>query len=342
MPKNVLEIQGTTIAPGENKTIMLRLPSLYDCSPLSMPVHVMCGESPGATLCVTAAVHGDEINGVEIVRRLLKKRSHKHFKGTLIAVPIVNLYGFLFQNRYLTDRRDLNRSFPGSKIGSLASRLAYIITHEITAHADCHIDLHSGSHHRANHPQVRITENCQKSLEVAKAFNAPVILKAQEREGSLRKTIEGKGIVSLLYEGGESLRFDEAAIRIGVRGIFQVMKHLGIIPFSPKDWSPVRSESFVASSSYWLRSPYSGIFRPLHGLGKWVKKGEIIGMVGNPFESSEQPIEAPAPGIVVGINNLPLVHEGSALFNIACLEELAEMKKEFQSMSYVAMDSHIE
>lgn len=338
----VMEINGTKILPGERKTIMIRLPSLYDCSPLSMPVHVIRGKKMGKTLCVTAALHGDEINGVEITRQVLSRKGYKTLHGTLIAVPIVNVYGFLYQNRYLMDRRDLNRSFPGTKIGSLASRLAYLLTNEILPHADCHIDLHSGSLHRNNLPQVRVEGTCVQAIELAKVFNAPVILKAHEREGSLRKTAESKGITSLLYEAGEALRFDEASIKVGVRGIFNVMHHLGILkPKKQKDLLE-ESKSFIASSSYWLRSPQSGVFRTNRGLGKKVEKGEMIGRIGNPLDGSEQPLHAPASGIIIGINNLPLVHEGSALYNIACFEEIQEVEKEFQSMSYIATDTHIE
>ncbi len=342
MEREIFEIHGEKVSRGENKTIMVKLPSLYGCSPLSMPVHVIRGKKPGKTLCVTAAVHGDEINGVEIVRRLIKRKGYKKFCGTLITVPIVNVYGFLYQNRYLMDRRDLNRSFPGSKIGSLASRLAYIITNEIVSHADCHIDLHSGSLHRNNLPQIRVDGRCEKTVDLAKVFNAPVILKAQEREGSLRKTVESKGVASLLYEAGECLRFDETSIRVGVRGIFRVMQHLGIITSKISKNYLELSGSFIASSSYWIRSPYSGIFRALRGLGKTVKKGEVIGLIGSPLDNNESSVEAPASGIIIGINNLPLVHEGSALFNIACFEELQQVEKEFQSMNYIATDTHIE
>lgn len=321
---------------------MIRLPSLYDCSPLSMPVHVIRGKNPGKILCVTAAVHGDEINGVEIVRQIISKKWHKKLYGTLIAVPIVNVYGFLYQSRYLMDRRDLNRCFPGSKVGSIASRLAYIVANEILPHADCHIDLHSGSLHRNNLPQIRVEGKCPFALESAKAFNAPVILKAQEREGSLRKTAESEGVTSLLYEAGEALRFDEPSIRLGVRGINNLLQHLGIVKLKESRDFVRASQSFIASSSYWLRSTHSGIFRSMRSLGKSVKKGEVIGRITNPLDRTEHPLEAPAPGVIIGINNLPLVHEGSALFNIACFEEIEEVAKEFQSMNYIVTDTNID
>ncbi|MEC7839235.1 MAG: succinylglutamate desuccinylase/aspartoacylase family protein [Chlamydiota bacterium] len=342
MDNSTLEINNTKVGLGEKRTLMIKLPSLYDCSPLNMPVHILRGKKPGKTLLVTAALHGDEINGVEIVRQILKRKNYKQMHGTLIAIPIVNVYGFLLQDRYLMDRRDLNRSFPGSKIGSIASRLAHILSNEILPHADCHIDLHSGSLHRNNFPQIRVDGKCETTLNLAKVFNAPVILKAQEREGSLRKTAEAQAIPSLLYEAGEALRFDNSSIKIGVRGILKTMIHLGIFPPEKIKIPKIKSSSFIASSSYWLRSPYSGIFRTLRNLGKSVKKGEIIGHIGNPLDGSEQSLIAPASGIIIGLNNLPLVHEGSALFNIACFEELQQVEKEFQSKNYIFTDVNIE
>jgi len=345
MNNDIIEIYNTKVALGEKKVIMIRLPSLYDCSPLNMPVHVIRGKHPGKTLCITAAVHGDEINGVEIVRQILKRKGYKQMHGTLIVIPIVNVYGFLYQNRYLMDRRDLNRSFPGSKIGSIASRLAHIITNEILPHADCHIDLHSGSLHRTNFPQIRIDGKCQITLDLAKAFSAPVILKAQERDGSLRQSLEKKGIPSLLYEAGEALRFHKASIKVGVRGILKVMRHMGIvISNKSKDTKETldKSASFIASSSYWLRSPYSGIFRTQRNLGKSIKKDEVIGYISNPIDGFEHPLKAPASGIIIGLNNLPLVHEGGALFNVACFEELHQVEKEFQSMNYIQTDVNLE
>ena len=179
---------------GQRTTIMLPMPKLYDWTPMNMPVHVIRGKKPGPVLCVTGAVHGDEINGVEIIRRLLKKSFQKNLKGTVIAVPIVNIYGFLYQDRYLMDRRDLNRSFPGSSKGSLASRLAYLVMNELVANATHFIDLHTGSLQRTNLPQIRANFDFPKLKNWLKRLIAPVILHSKERDGSLRQAANDRGI----------------------------------------------------------------------------------------------------------------------------------------------------
>ena len=189
MTKNIsqLIINGNIINPGEHTTVMLPMPKLYDWTPLSMPVHIFRGKTVGPTLCITAAIHGDEVNGIEIVRRLLKKPALNQISGTLIAIPIVNIYGFLYQDRYLMDRRDLNRAFPGSQKGSLAARLAHLITSEIISKSTHIIDLHAGSLHRLNFPQIRVNVDLPETNDLANAFNAPVILHAALRDGSMRQ-----------------------------------------------------------------------------------------------------------------------------------------------------------
>ena len=259
-------INGITIHPGERMTIMLPMPKLYDSTPMNMPVHIIRGKDSGPVLCVTGALHGDEINGVEIIRKLLKKTFLKKICGTLIAVPIVNIYGFLYQNRYLMDRRDLNRSFPGSSKGSLASRLAYLVMNELVAHATHFIDLHTGSQQRNNLPQIRANLDMPITERLAKAFDAPVILHAKERDGSLRQAANDKGIPLLLYEAGEALRFNESAIRVGLRGIINVMHVLNMLPETNV---PVHYHSSIARSSYWVRAAQSGILRHLK---HWVKE----------------------------------------------------------------------
>ena len=200
--KQKLIIHGQEINPGERTTVLLPMPELYDCTPLSMPVHVIRGKNPGPILSVTAAVHGDEVNGVEIVRRLLKKNLLKTLSGTVIAIPIVNVFGFLYQDRYLMDRRDLNRCFPGSQKGSLASRLAHLITKEIISNSTHFIDLHAGSMQRTNLPQIRANLDSLETRRLANAFNAPVMLHAELRDGSMRQYADEKAVPLLLYEAG--------------------------------------------------------------------------------------------------------------------------------------------
>ena len=246
------------------------------------------------------------------------------------------------------DRRDLNRSFPGSASGSLASRLAYLVSHDIIPHADYLIDLHSGSHNRSNFPQVRITGDSDREEELARVFNAPVILKVKEREASLRKVARELGISTLLYEAGEALRFDELSIRVGVRGIMNVLKALDMVPVKKDTDLLKRSRSTITSSSFWIRSPYSGIFRSTKALGQKVKKGEVIGHVGTPTTCEEQAVKAPSAGIVIGLNKHPLVHEGAALFNLGSFDSLGQVEKEIQELqnelapAYIDMHTHID
>lgn len=219
MTDKELVIGGETVLPGETKKIALDMPPLYTATSMSIPVYVKRGKRPGPTLFVSAAIHGDELNGIEIVSRLIKSRTIDKLKGTLIAVPMVNVYGVLNQSRYLPDRRDLNRSFPGSKKGSLAGRLAYLFFKEVVSKCDVGIDLHTGAIHRSNLPQVRADLDDEDVLAMAKAFGVPVLLNADIRDGSLRATASEAGIKILLYEAGQALRYDEFSIRAGVKEI---------------------------------------------------------------------------------------------------------------------------
>ncbi len=325
--RDELIINGIIIPLGKRTTIMLPMPKLYDWTPMNMPVHVIRGNKPGPVLCVTGAIHGDEINGVEIIRRFLKKSFQKDLRGTVIAVPIVNIYGFLYQDRYLMDRRDLNRSFPGSIKGSLASRLAYLVMNELVANATHFIDLHTGSLQRTNLPQIRTNLDSSQTEKLAKAFNAPVILHSKERDGSLRQAANDRGIPLLLYEAGEALRFDEKAIRIGLNGILQVMHSLHMLPAKNHNRSAINHHhSSIARSSLWMRAPHSGILRFYTSLGKKVKKGEVLGVIVNPIGEEEYKVEARISGMVIGQINLPLVHEGAALFNIASFKEIEQVE----------------
>ncbi len=265
---------------------------------------------------VSAAIHGDEINGVEIIRRLLNTRQIQKLKGALIAVPVVNVYGFISQSRYLPDRRDLNRSFPGSETGSMAARLAHTFMQEVVSQCTHGIDLHTGAIGRDNLPQIRAKViDAPQTAAMACAFGAPVILNSELRDGSLREAVDEFGIPVLLYEAGEALRFDEVAIRAGVKGITRVMRHLGMLAKGKS--RKAAAEPLVAKSSQWVRAPQSGVLRMVVPLGGQVSKGDIIGRVADPFGEQEEKIRATVSGIVIGKTNLPLVYEGEAVFHIA-------------------------
>lgn len=315
-----LIIAGEEILPGERKQISLTTAKLYDFTDMKMPVVVIRGKENGPTLFVSAAIHGDEINGVDIVRRLLKHRALKRIRGTLIAIPIVNVFGFNDKSRYLPDRRDLNRSFPGEEHGSLASQIAYIFRTEIVEKATHGIDLHTGAIHRRNLPQIRADLSQPANMALAQAFGAPVVLNASPRDGSLREMVSEKRIPMLLYEAGTALRFDARASKIGVVGILNVMRAIGMLPGETIE-KPAR-ELFIARSTHWVRSPISGIFLTVKKLGEHVRKGDKLGCITNPFGDYELDILSPYDGIIIGNSIMPLANEGDGIYHIATFDNV--------------------
>jgi hypothetical protein len=318
-------INGVTIQPGERRVVELPGGKLYTHSDVNIPVQVICGKTRGPTLFISAAIHGDELNGIEIARRLLTTSALKRLRGTLIVIPVVNIFGIIQHSRYLPDRRDLNRSFPGSNRGSLAARLAHIFLQEVVQQCDYGIDLHTGAIHRSNLPQIRANLDDPETKELAEAFLVPVLLNANLRDGSLRQAAAEHGVKVLLYEAGEALRFDELSIRSGVRGILSVMRKLAMLPVTKKPTK--RQDPFVARSSSWERAPESGILRSLTALGSRVKAGDVLGVISDPsdlFDPTEYPVTAQYGGLVIGRSNIPLVNEGDALFHIARFEDNKE------------------
>ncbi|MBE0469990.1 MAG: succinylglutamate desuccinylase/aspartoacylase family protein [Methyloprofundus sp.] len=326
-----LIINGQVIKPGSNLVVDLPLPPLYTNTPMTMPVHVIHGKRLGPKLFISAAIHGDELNGVEIVRRLLKQPALKRLQGTLIAIPMVNVYGVIHHSRYLPDRRDLNRSFPGSAKGSLAARLAELFMREIVAQCTHGIDLHTGAIHRSNLPQIRANLDDQATLALAKAFNVPVLINSNLRDGSLREAAAEQGIPMLLYEAGEALRFDEFCIRAGLQGILEVMGYLQMI--TPRKNRKGIKEPYIARSSSWVRASASGIFRTVKPLGSYIKRKEVLGVISDPISNAEFEVLSPYNGLVIGRSEIPLVYEGEAVYHLAKFEdykEVAEQLEHFQ------------
>ncbi len=313
------EIGGVSVAPGQRATVDLPLSLLSDHTPITLTVEVVHGREPGPVLILSGAVHGDEVVGVEIIRRVLRQAGLKRMAGTLIAVPIVNVYGFLTNSRYLPDRRDLNRSFPGSPTGSLASRLAHLFLTEIVEKGTHGIDLHTAAIHRTNLPQIRGNLSIPAVRDMAMHFGVPVVLNAALRDGSLRKAAVDAGIPYIVFEAGEALRFDEVAIRAGVRGVTRVMAHLGMLRRRTKDATDL--EPVIARRSTWVRAPEGGIFRTHTRLGARVKTGGLMGTIADPFGTREFPINAPCDGIIIGRTNLPNVNQGDGLYNIARVDD---------------------
>lgn len=307
------------ITPGKTHSIDLPISKMYTHTELTMPIRVISSKEKGPRLFISAAIHGDEINGVEIIRRLLKVLSPEKIKGTLIVVPVVNIHGFLDGSRYLPDRRDLNRNFPGSGKGSLASRLASIFISEIVENSTHGIDLHTAAIHRINLPQIRIYLKDKKSKDMAKAFSAPVILDSVSVEGSLRAEMFKRKTPYLLYEAGEALRFNEVCIRGGVNGILSVMHYLKMLKRKPnvKEISP-----YIARSSQWIRAPQSGLFRGKKTLGARVNQNDVLGYISDSFGKQQVQIKSKIEGIVIGKTQLPLVNEGDALYHIATFKKI--------------------
>ncbi|RZV35935.1 MAG: succinylglutamate desuccinylase/aspartoacylase family protein [Chromatiales bacterium] len=327
---DILLIGDTTIRPGERVNVDLPVADLYTSTSLSMPVKVIRGRQAGPVLFVSAAIHGDELNGVEIIRRLLKLKALRSIRGTLIAIPVVNVHGFLDQSRYLPDRRDLNRSFPGSAKGSIAARLANLFLKEIVAKADAGVDLHTGAVHRSNLPQIRANLDDPGTLEIATAFAAPVVINSNTRDGSLRACAAKRGMPILIYEAGEALRFDETGIKTGLRGVLNVMRNMQMLPAAR---GKSRVKPVIARSTRWIRAGASGIVSGKVKLGSTVSKGETIAMISDPLGNEEYRVIAPIDGIVIGRTNLPLAHEGDALFNLGTFRNMPKASNAVQSLA---------
>jgi predicted deacylase len=303
---------------------------LADHTEMSLTTHVIHSKKDGPVMFVSAAIHGDEIIGVEIIRRINSLKLLRRLRGTLILVPVVNAYGFIGLSRYLPDRRDLNRVFPGNENGSLASQLAHKFMTEIVAPAHYGIDLHSGAVHRENLHQIRADLDDPEVLKLAEAFDAAIMLNSNLRDGSLRASAKDAGCKILLFEAGEALRFNEVSIVSGVKGILAVMRTIDMLPASKARKSkrePIRSDS-----SHWLRAPIGGIMRTRKKLGDRVRKGETLAIVSDPLGVTEELIVARASGIVIGRTNLPVVNRGDGVYHVARVAALADAEETLEEL----------
>jgi len=319
------------IAPGSRETVDLPVSVLSNHMPVELAAHVVHGRRAGPVVFVSAGVHGDEVIGVEIVRRLLAMQHLDRLAGTLIAIPIVNMLGFLAHSRYLPDRRDLNRAFPGYSDGSLAARLAHLMMSEVVARADVGIDLHSAAIHRHNLPQIRISPGSERAQALARAFGAPVILEAGLRAGSLRAAAAEAGVDVLLFEGGEGLRFDEMTARAGVSGILRVIRALGMIP--ARGVSRPRRAPVLCRESRWLRAPQGGLVRFFRATGEVVAAGELLAVIAGPFGETEAPLAAPAGGIIIGRSVMPVVNEGDALIHLGAIASAEHAERTVEALT---------
>lgn len=309
-----IEIAGEVIPPDSKHRLEIPVGRLPTRTPISLPVIVINGRFPGPKLWLSAAIHGDEINGVEIIRQVMARVNSKRLKGTIIAVPVVNIFGFLEQSRYLPDRRDLNRSFPGSAGGSLASRLAHLFMKEVVSHCTHGIDLHTAAQPRINLPQIRANLLDEETYRCAKAFNSPLLIHSTARDGSLRQAASQKGIPILLYEAGEALRFDTAAIGIGVEGIFRVMACLEMYPDTA---SSLERTSLEVHETKWVRASKGGVFHLGVSLGERVGKRQSLGLITDAFGEDRIKVRSPADGMVIGHIQNPLVNQGDGIVHLA-------------------------
>lgn len=316
MKQSNLTICDVTIHPGERANLALPMPEFYSCTSFYMPIKVVHGKEAGPCLLIFAAVNGDELNGLEIINRLLDSEEIKDLKGTLIAVPVLNVVGLL-KPRSLTKANSLIHSFPGVENGSFSERFAHVFTQEILSKANYCLELQTGSLNHDILPQIYCSFDDSEGKRLAQKFAAPVVTHVDPEKHSLRRTTEELGIPLLVYQAGEAMRFDEQAIDIGLKGIINVMLSLEMI----SDRDPEQEASFkpvFSRDQDWIRAHRSGVLLVEVELGQMIKKNQIIGRISDPFSADTvEPVKAPLDGIVVGINRHPLIHEGDTLFKVA-------------------------
>ena len=312
---DILILLGEHIEPGESKEVNFDVANLHTSTPVNVPVIIERSKKPGPTVLFTASIHGDEVNGVEIVRQLIAKGINKPKCGTIICMPVINIFGFINLKREFPDGRDLNRVFPGSPNGSLASRVAYKLIKEIVPHVDLIIDFHTGGSGRFNAPQLRYSRENKDLDDLAKVFGAPFVLYSKNLSKSFRTTSNKLNKPLLLFEGGKSFHIDDTVTNSGVNGSKRILKHLGMLKTVFKSSKP-KKECIFIDDSKWLRAKYSGMFKASVSIGTQVKKEDIIGNITDPYGKFNYFVRASNSGYIININELPIVYQGDALFHI--------------------------
>jgi hypothetical protein len=333
-------IAGDDIAPGTARNIAFPITTLATGTASSLGVRVLHGVRPGPAVFVSAAIHGDEIIGTAIIQRLAQELRPESLAGTVLLVPVANIFGFMTRSRYLPDRRDLNRSFPGSAGGSLAGQLANIFYREVVGRCSLGIDIHSAAIHRYNLPQIRIAAGDTRLVELAMAFGAPVIIESPLRDGSLRDLAQKNGVDMLLLEAGEALRFDRLSVETGVAGVGRVLAHLGMI--EADDGLTTVGIPARANRSVWVRSPRGGVAHAVRESGDPVRKGDVLARVSGLFGEDAQPMLSPVDGIIIGHATLPVVHQGDALFHIAQIPHPERVGARIESITEAILASEPE
>ena len=314
--KDVLHILGKEVALGESAQVNFNVAKLHTQNTIDVPVIIERSKKPGPTVLITAGIHGDEVNGVEIVRQIISKGINKPKRGTIICVPVINVFGFLNMNREFPDGRDLNRVFPGIKGGSLASRVAFKLVTEILPHADLVMDFHTGGADRFNAAQIRIIKDDNKLDELAEVFGAPFVFYSKNIKKSFRNTCYKLGIPILLFEGGKSTNIDNAITNTAVNGTKRVLNHLEMLNRKFKVSQPKQNCIHLLDSK-WVRAKYSGMFKATIGINSKVKKGDDLGNITDPYGSFNHFVKAPNDGYIININESPIIYQGDAIFHIS-------------------------
>ena len=311
-----LVILKETILAGESKTINMKIAKLHTMNKLKIPIIVERSKLDGPTVLFTACLHGDEINGTEIVRQLIVQKINKPKRGTIICFPIINIFGFINKTREFPDGRDLNRVFPGSKTGSLASRFAYYILKDIIPHVDYAIDFHAGGASRFNAPQIRIVPENPELKQLSDVFNAPFTLYSKNISGSFRNSCDKLGVKMLLFEGGKSLDINEEVTNDAIEGTKRFLDHLDML--NPRKKANIKSKKPIyIEKSNWVRAKYSGMFHGMVKIGSFIKKGDLIATISDPYGKVEHKMKAPHDGYVINVNDAPIVYQGDAIFHVS-------------------------
>lgn len=311
-----VKILGETIAPGETKILDMEIARLHTSTKLKVPVIVSRAKADGPTVLFSAGIHGDEINGVEIVRQLIYKKINQPKRGVIICIPIINMFGYVNQSRQFPDGRDLNRVFPGSKSGSLAGRFAYHLLKEIIPFVDYAIDFHAGGASRFNAAQIRVAPNDIELKSLADIFAAPFILSSKNIAGTFRNACAKKGVKMLLFEGGKSLDINPNIAEEGVNGSKRFLQHLDMLLPQFEQDVETRKSIYIEKSG-WLRARYSGLLHDFNLLGTFVKKGTALGKITDPFGKTEHFIKAPNDGYIINSNHSPIVYQGDAVYHLS-------------------------
>lgn len=317
MKNSNLTICDATIHPGETANLALPLPEFYSCTSFYMPIKVVHGKEAGPCLLIISAVKGDELNGLEIINRLLESEYLSSIRGTIIAVPVLNVLGLVAPSRTPNSETSLDRCFPGLEHGSYGERIAHVFTQEILSKVDYCIELQTGTLNHDVLPQIYCNLDNSEGKRLAKSFAAPVITNVSTRNNSLRKTTEQLNIPLLVYQAGEAMRFNQASIELGLSGIKNMMRSLDMLD-EEEDVNPESFNSIFSQDQDWIRAHRSGVLLSEVELGQMIKTGQRIARISDPFSAdTAETVKAEQDGVVVGINRHPLIHEGQTIFKVA-------------------------